>query len=137
MPFGSKRLILERPSPVDYSLQPCEAGASHADSNALKRTAEDSGFSISPPHLVKRKLVPSPAETESRAQKENCDAPAFCVHGCLRGNAHVGLCLTDNGVVPPNAKKQHAAAKRWAQRGDDWMWDTPCPPTSSKAAPTQ
>ena len=128
--LGSKRLILERPSPSDYALEPRESEPAEADSKALKRTA-DSAFSISPPYLVKRKLVPSPKEIEETGEKENC-METFCVHGCLRSNGHPGLCLTDGGVAPPNAKKQHAAAKRWAQRGDDWMWETTATPTSTK-----
>ena len=137
MVLSSKRLILERPSPVDHALQPSDSGAADPDGKILKRTA-DAAFSISPPHVVKRKLVPSPKESEAATgHKENNGAGArtFCVHGCLRGNEHVGLCLTTNGVAPPNAKKQHAYAKSWAQRGNDWMWD---PPTvTTKVAPPQ
>lgn len=128
--LGSSKRLQLAPSAVDLSIASkplCVKDSSNPSAKpgsvGAKRSASDSAITtISPPPLIKRRLVHTSPSGSGKDDVSSAVSPIFCANGCVRGNVHVGLCLTADGVQPPNAKLQHAAAKQWAHRDDDWIW---------------
>ena len=80
----------------------------------LKRSLDDkqrvtAGRVLKGKHRLSATQAEEEAETEVDARPPS---PGPCAWGCQRTIGHVGLCLTDAGLQPPDIKVQHAAAKR-------------------------
>jgi len=113
--FGRMRLQLEPPGAI---AQPPGALAIDPPHDGAKKNPMV--HMISPPVLARRKLArppPAPASTFGEALS--------CAPGCLRGDDHVGCCLTTDGLAPPNVKRRHCHCKRTERKVPD---EPPTPP---------
>lgn len=95
MPISSQRRV-QLVGPPSASAGPHQALAAKDQpvSGGLKRSFPDDFDELSPPSLLKRKLVPLAAAEESGVVVD----VDFCAAGCQRKIGHVGLCLTGDGV---------------------------------------
>ena len=109
MPLSGRRVQLAAPpEALSTARDAPPAALSLAAHGKRTSTAEDDDYEVlTPPNIVKRRLVGVWPESSAAGHK------TICAAGCLRDPTHVGLCLTKDGPAPPSAKRVARLAKAW------------------------
>ena len=109
MPLSGRRVQLAAPPQAiatDKGVPPVALSLTALGKRAI--TAEDDDYeALTPPNIVKRRLVGVGPESSAAGHM------TICAAGCLRDPTHVGLCLTKDGPAPPSAKRVARLAKAW------------------------